>query len=338
MPHKKTMFWCLLLVVLLGASIGGCVNTFLERGGGRYDKRAISIQTLSLFSQRAQSRLSNASWKGQWLFRRSRLELIDANLRKIRPDLIFFQELMKETDSPTRSDVVILSAGALSDYSWREVAIRDFADTEETEFLSIAVGTAIDAGLAAATPRQEKLCKLGSGGGIYASSVESEGSGIYLFDVNVSKETENSSELFSVLQDCIISYLKEVHGCPKRVIIAGFLPVQEKGKEFNHFLSYLQLKDAAVEFCSTPSQCHTATSLNEIFLATSGDITPNRYDRILVHDSAYVYSSTRNFDVGSDRDPEGAKRFGLTKFWPTERFGWLASIRFSKCDSDEIIK
>jgi hypothetical protein len=91
--------------------VNGCALLGI-RSSERYDERSFSILNLNLFNQRTPSTLSRKNWKGDWLFRRERLELIDEQLRISRPDIVVFQELLTRRGSPSESDINILNFGA----------------------------------------------------------------------------------------------------------------------------------------------------------------------------------------------------------------------------------
>ena len=79
------------------------------------------------------------AWKGNWLLRRKRLEVIDFELRKVKPDILAFQNVMNRMESPSESDINILSFGSLRGYSWKSAFIKNYAETGEDKFQSLAV-------------------------------------------------------------------------------------------------------------------------------------------------------------------------------------------------------
>lgn len=335
-----------ILIFLYLSTQTACIETIIEKSN-RYDSRPISIQTLSLFNQRAESRFSGTvapngssgllSWKGNWLFRRERLLFIDQQLKKIKPDILLFQEVMGQKDNPVSSDISILSAGALADYSWLDHSFKEHSDSFEVQKLATAVGPAVDSPEDRQREKKRKYCVLGNSGGVFAAEVIFEKSSIAVFNIDFFAMNMIDDQTFDQLKECMLTFLKDIKGCSKRIVVGGHIAVNERLPGYNEFLKQFQLKDVAVEFCSIQSQCYTATPMNEIFLATSGDIPPARADRIFVHDSTYVYFSGRNFDTSLDKVTKHTKNLGFSRLWPTERFGWLASVRFAKCSEADIL-
>ncbi|RZA10050.1 MAG: hypothetical protein EOP10_35410 [Proteobacteria bacterium] len=105
-----------------------------------FDERSFSVLNLNLFNQRTPSSMSAKSWKGDWLFRRERLDLVDEQLRISRPDIVAFQEALTRQDSPSESDMNILSAGALEGYEWDASLVQTYRDTQEMQYHAVAVG------------------------------------------------------------------------------------------------------------------------------------------------------------------------------------------------------
>ena len=89
-------------------------------------------------NQRVPSRLAKKAWKGDWIFRRDRLELVDQGLRNSKPDLLLLQEALARVGSAAESDLAILSAGAIADYDWRQLKVEEYPDTQEVESMAVA--------------------------------------------------------------------------------------------------------------------------------------------------------------------------------------------------------
>jgi hypothetical protein len=314
---------CLLLFSL------GCVDDILSRRLGS-ESRFITIQTLSLFNQREPSRLSKLSWKGDWVFRRERLELIDLELRHIKPDLLILQETMSKMESPSESDRNILLAGALSEYDWHMRVIKEYEDSQEVESMAVAAGLPLRIDRAKTLSRRE-LWDIGNEGYLTATTIDVDGLPLTVFNVQMPFSENNRDLWYLFIKDRIVERIKEEGSCPRRIVVAGYLPGSQDSTRYRDFMTQLQLKDVSGGFCEQEGRCYTSTPLNELFMATIGDERPSRSDRILVHQSTYVRSSGVNFQ-NSALNPR-AKPFGLEKLWPTQRFGWAASVRFSDCNS-----
>lgn len=322
-----------LISLLLVLSCQGCVFDLFGRSAG-FDQRPITVQTVSFFNQRVNSRLAKKSWKGDWIFRRDRLEMIDEELKNSKPDLLILQEVIAKVGSTAESDEQILAAGSLVDYEWRKRQVEEYADTQEVQYMAMAVGVPykfIEKG-----DDDREVWIMGSGGYLMAATMDYEDQPIAVFDVQMPPQTDNSYLWYSFIQERILDRLKQKHLCPKRVIVGGYLPGDEGAVRFGTFMKTVGLKDASAGFCQIDSKCYTSTPTNDLFMATVGDESPTRTDRIFVHQSAYVYSSSRNFE---DSDPSNryARDFGLTRIWPTQRFGWIANLRLARCADGDFV-
>ncbi len=322
----------LCLWILLALALQGCVTGLFDFSAG-YDQRPLTLQTLSLFTQRVPSRLARRSWKGDWVFRRDRLELIDEELRSAKPDLLMLQGVMAKVGSTAEGDRRILSAGALLDYDWREGVVEEYADTQEMQSLAIAVG--LGSKFVSVDTRERELWLMGTGGFLLAATVDYEDQPVTVFNVQMPPQPDPDQLWYSFVQERIVERLKRLRHCPKRVIVGGFLPGDESIRRFDDFTKKLQLKDLATGFCQIASNCFTATPTNDLYEATVGNESPSRVDRIFTHQSALVYSSGRNFD-----DPDAGSRyvreFGMSRLWPVQRFGWTAQVRLARCSAAEL--
>lgn len=310
----------------------GCVVDLFGRTSG-FDQRPITVQTVSFFNQRSNTRLTKKSWKGDWIFRRDRLEMIDAELKNSKPDLLMLQEVVSKVGSTAESDHHILAAGSLADYEWRERQVEEYPDTQEVQYMALGVGVPYKFIDSAGGDREVWI--MGTGGYLMAATVDYEDQPVAVFNVQMPPQTDNSYLWYSFVQERILDRLAQKKICPKRVLVGGYLPGDEGAVRFATFLKKLNLKDTSSGFCQIDSKCYTSTPTNDIFMATVGDEAPTRTDRLFAHQSSYVYSSTRNFE---DSDPNNryAREFGLTRIWPTQRFGWVANLRMARCDKSEL--
>lgn len=322
----------LLVTFALAVGLGGCIESLFRQAGG-FDQRPITVQTLSLFNQRDPSRLVKRSWKGDWILRRDRLDLIDGELRNTKPDILLLQDMIAKVGSTAESDRRILSAGALIDYEWRDRKVESYADTQEIQSLGIAVG--VPYRFVKDAEGERDLWLMGTGGYLEAATVDYEGQPVTVFNVQMPLQTDTSYLWYSFVQERVTERLKRTRACPKRVVIGGLMPGDEGARRFAQFVQTLQLRDVSSGFCQIASKCFTATPTNDIYMATIGDESPTRVDRIFAHQSALVYSSVRDFD---DSDPNNryAREFGLSRLWPTQRFGWVAQLRLARCSEQEL--
>ena len=313
------------LTFSLVSVLQGCIHQKLMPAE-TFDSRPLLVQTLSLFDQRQQPTLRETSWKGDWIFRRQRLEMVDAGLRATKPDLLLLQDVLAKIGSPVEDDERILSAGALKDYTWQSTAVGSFSDTNETYHMATAAGIALRFG--ALPPTRHWV--MGRDGYLQASQVIFEGSVVAILNVQMPKDSQATSLWARFIGERARAWVKEVGGCQERLIVGGYMPGSHGGQRYEDLQDQLMLKEAAVGYCQIASKCHTATPVNDIYSATEGGGNPERQDRIFVPKSAYIYSSVRNFDAGKSAD-RYLQRYGLLKLWPTRRFGWLAGVRLPRC-------
>lgn len=320
------------LLPLVFLLLTGCITELFDSSGG-YDQRPVTLQTVSLFAQRSPSRLAKKSWKGDWIFRRDRLELIDQELKNTKPDVILMQEALAREGSGSESDYKILKAGALNDYDWRLVKVEDFVDTEETQFMAAALGV----GMRFVPPDEgeRESWVMGSGGYLMAMTVDYEEQPILVFNVQMPPHHDNDQLWYTFVQERIRERVARAKVCMKRVIVAGYLPGDEGARRYADFVRTMQLRDSAQGFCQIAARCYTSTPANDLFGATVGDESPTRTDKIFVHSTALVYSSVRDFEE-SDPNNRYVREFGLPRLWPTQRFGWVANFRLARCSKDDL--
>jgi len=320
----------LFLLVIL--TLSACVFDIFRATGG-YNSQIVSIQTLSLFNQRLASRLESENWKGDWIFRRDRLELIDKELKSAKPDLVLFQEMMQKIGSPSESDQAILSAGALVDHEWRVADVKRYDDTYEIQEMAIAAGLTLK--LKESKQDARNFWLLGSDGYLQVAEVELAGDILVVFNVHMPSVIDNKFIWYTFVRKRIIERLQLVNTCRKRVVIGGYLPGDGGSIRFRELLDSLELVDSSSGFCQIASNCYTSTPSNDIFMSTVGDASPSRTDKIFVHKSALIYTSGKTF-FQPDTNNRYARQFGLNKLWPTQRFGWSISTKFAKCSESDL--
>lgn len=316
----------------LACLLTGCTLAWLNRSAG-YDARPMTVQTVDLFNQRSISRLVRKSWKGDWIFRRDRLEMVDQALRNTKPDLLLMQEAMERVGSAAEADRRILRAGALSDYDWQEQKVQDYPDTQEREMMAVA--TAVPLKLDTARDQAKSIWQIGSSGYLQAAAFDYEGQQVLVLNVQMPTGGSAAASWYDFVLGRARDLLQTGKYCPRRVIIGGFLPGDETNTHFAELLRSLQLKDVAAGFCEVAGRCYTATPVNDIFMAAVGEEAPARTDKLLVHQSANIYSSSRDFEEYDSTNRYG-REFGLSRLWPTLRFGWKAQLRLARCRSDEL--
>jgi len=326
------------VLVFLYGTLSGC--TTFSNSRVNYDDRNLTVQTLSLFDQVKESSLAKISWRGDWVFRRERLELIDSEMRSVKPDVVMFQSLVERGGSPSESDKEILASGALEGYGWDSGLQREILETGEQVLLANAVSLPLKIAprkLVADERPARHFWSIGDSGGVLLTIVETSGQPTLFFNVDFPERKGNESLWYGFLQERIEDSLRAFQSCSKRMIIGGYLPKDQDARRYNELLERFNLKDSSTGFCQNIDMCLTGTPMNDIYMATMGDDLPTQDDRILVSRSTLVLSSSRNFVV-QEPNSTYAKEFGLTRMWATQRFGWATSLRLANCGADDIPK
>ncbi|NRA67837.1 MAG: hypothetical protein HRU19_25375 [Pseudobacteriovorax sp.] len=311
------------ITLLLTFSLSSC-STVVLQGFGNDSNKALSIVTADLFNQRDGSQDEN-TWKGDWLFRRARIELIDQQLVNIRPDILLFQNLMKREGSVSESDVKLLNAGVLNGFRWQTHKMKSFSDTGEQSLLASAIGLPArfdSSGL------EGKSIQIGKGGFAAVFPVERNGQKILLSSVKLPND-ESADQAYGQLIDFLSAAMKESGICSKRLIIGGYLPMNPSWQNDKRLLSTFSMKDTAEGFCNIAESCFTSTADNELQSQIDPLAFGQRTDRILVSNRTRVFDSQRVFD--QSEESYLSARHGLQRFWPLHRFGWLTKVRLARC-------
>lgn len=296
-------------------------------GPSGFSDRSISIASLDMFSQQERPAVGR-SWSGDWQFRRDRLELIDASLRDVRPDVVILQNAMRRAGSVSESDELILSSGALNRYDWRSVIIEKLKESGEERMLAVAVSKpykhmALPDGV-------KNYSQFGVDGHLAFYPIDADGQPIVVFNVQMPSVMEQSGLWYSLLEDKIRESVLLLGSCLERVIVAGYLPFEQDSRRFKDFLAGLGLKDTGTGFCQNAERCQTASAQNAIFVATRGNATPAQLDRVMTNRHAYVYSAGASFTRTMETS-EYKESYGLSRVWASQRYGWFTRARLPLC-------
>lgn len=296
------------------------------------DKRSVSILYVSLFNQRVASKLTERSWQGDWLFRRERLLRVDRFLRERKPDIIIFQEMMAREGSFSESDRKIIGEGSLKGYLWDQQEMAFYDDTKEFEYHGIAAGLPVKP--VALSEDVTRHWHIPGGGDISFFLLEMEGSKIPIFNVQMDSKAKSSLVATKTLEKVVRNTLRERKLCPFHLLIAGKIPLSFTSSGLSWLKQELQVRDISEGFCEVASDCYNATPVNDIFAHTSNRSLPMQLDRVFVHRSATVISSSVELNEPID-DPMLSKQYGISQLWPLERFAWYSSLRFEQCSEDD---
>ncbi|MBI2601984.1 MAG: hypothetical protein HYW48_02920 [Deltaproteobacteria bacterium] len=310
------------LLLLFTLAPAGCFESVVSEGRVVYDKNELKIQRFSLFNQQEEAPSVRQSWKGDWLFRRERLQLVDKELWDAQADLLLLGGVMARYDNPLESDRSILMAGALKGYDWQEEAIGKFEESGESELIAVAVSPPLKA---------EKLRKLWQWkeGSLFFQELSSNGQPLYAF-VFQSEAQLTLPRLESVVST-IFDFIKANAFCQRRVLIGGYFRTSYT-KQLSETMEQFEFKDAAKGFCNVEYECYTESTRNELFMLVRGEAQPARSELIFVHRTAMVSQSLLNFSDSQSIGTSYYKSFGLQSLWPSMYFGWLSTVRLAMCE------
>ena len=312
----------------MGLSLGACAYLMPQNLG--YDSRIVSVQTLPLFNQRRLYTDPGAkNWKGNWILRRKRLDLIDSQFRQIRPDLLILQSLMFKKGSDAENDQSLLDSGALSGYTWQKTDLNEYDDTWEVESMAVASNAMFQTSADSEIP-WKKLWTMGRKSYLSGFKVSLEGSPVLIMNIDLKYSIARQERWYRFVSHRILETQKETGICPQRTILAGHFGGSEGQSDYTEMLRLLSLKDTAHGFCENESACYTDSSENDLYLLTKGDRRPGRSIRILVHQQTLIYTATRNFDKITSQF-QIASGETLSALPPSPFFGWLTTIRLPRC-------
>lgn len=290
----------------------------------KYDNQFWTMQTLSLFNQRIPP-LNRTSWKGDWLLRRERLELVDAELYRSRPDVAIFQEMLSKEHNKYDSDQEILSSGTLEGYSWDTQITQNYEDTAEVENQGVAASFALktkDNNLHGSVWKVKNETYLTS------HILVSNKNPILIFNLNVKEEDSDYSSVYNAVLPLMKAEMQRTGICENRVVLAGRLP-GTSSEGFVALKTALNLKDTSVGFCELEYQCFTATPLNGIFKSAISSSEQKQMDWIFVHETTIVSDSKVAFT--DYKKNNRYSDYNISGVWPSLRFGWQTTVRLPKC-------
>lgn len=305
----------------------GCV-TFSDRNSDR-DTRVVTILSLDLMNQHTLEPRTRESWRGDWIFRRDRLMLLDQELRSLRPDLAILQGVMARRDSPTESDLRILQAGALRGYDFRGDVAGEYEDTDEEVIM--AVGTDLPVKVVPRAAGSESIWRVGGEGLVQAVAVQIDDQLALVLNVQ-SPQAGDRSEVWHTLVEQRATEQLALYGlCGKRLIVAGNMPRGVDTRLQDQFFKKFELKDTGDGFCERASACATLVSENDLVITTQGDQPARQADRIWVHQDTAVISGRRALGTSSGGSDIRYEKYGVQKLTPTLTLGWLAQVRLARC-------
>lgn len=299
-----------------------CLSVFEDKPVP-YETKTIEILTYSLFNQQTEATDSSKDWKGDWIFRRERLNLIDDELLKLKPDLIFFQELLQKKGNPLESDQKILSSSSLSGYSWYLSKPKDHSHTGELESLAVTLKHPLSF---SENYFQETVDLNGST--LFFKNIKFNEQNVLVINMNLESHFSYTDTEQTIRK--ISTALKLGNTCRQRLLLVGHAPPESFDK-INKIKDAFNLKDSAKGFCNMESHCYTASPSNLLFQKTYGEAYSQRVDFILINELSIIHTSSPAFSQAKESKLGYYKQYGMEFLFPSVRFAWLSEIRLPRC-------
>ena len=311
-----------LLLCFLVLSNLSCATGWVEPNRD-FDFRKLKIQMVSLFNQHTNPQNSHKTWRGDWLFRRERLAVMDRELSDLKPDLAIFQNMMRRDSNPFESDEGILSAGALRGYRWSVSKVFDHTDTGEEESLGLAFSSSFE------IPEESTQNSVViEGTALALQTLKLEHQAILIANIDLADKTTEKS--FEKIIEEIKKKINTDHICPQRIIFA-IHSSRELEDRVLQLADKFSLQDSAKGFCNTEADCFTAGPANKIYNLVYGETLAQRVDFLFVPAKTFISKSERNMTEPRQSDFGYFKQFGLEALWPSDRYGWRTDLTLARC-------
>lgn len=169
----------------------------------------LKVQTLDLFDQLYSEDYNelDVNFYSNWIIRRERLSIIDTELSKSKPNIVFFQHMMKK--SSTDFDQLILSSNSLSRYNFQNYLTRKVSDW--SEYISTATTPRFDV-------KKSGLYNIGENSFISYKLISFQNDLVALLNVQLKKTS--TQDFLTNFKTIYTKILGDV--CRHRIILAGF--------------------------------------------------------------------------------------------------------------------
>ena len=272
------------------------------------------VQTFDLFDQIPSSdyRETSSNIYYNWTLRRERLSLIDYELAKSKPNIIFFQNMMEK--NLTDSDESILSSNSLAKYHFNKAEI--FSSSSWNQYLSTVTGAKF-------VFLTSKLYKLYKDSFILSQVVSYKDDPILLINVQLKKFDQ--TKFFSTLDE-IYKDMESKKICKHRVILGGYFG-NDVPKDFSDKISDYYLKNSFSYLKKESISMFKANPLYNIVIKNPKDPL-YYYDYLFTPNSSTVTNAHLVFNKVY---PNKLKRSGLKELSPSLRSGLELSVRLKSC-------
>ena len=277
---------------------------------------SFKVQSFDLFSQLAGPQFNevDSDIYANWILRRERLSIIDFELARSKPSIIFFQHLMKKND--TDSDEMILSSNSLARYDFTNFQTDS---TTWNEYISTVTSSKFE-------PQSSELYTLDQNSFISSKIVNHQGDPILL--LNVQQPLIQEDKFFSILKK-IYSTLEDQKLCKHRVIIAGYFG-DNLAKDFSDKMEDFYLKNPFANFQKEKGNFFSFKD-NPLYKMVIKSPKPDdyNYDFIFVPKSSSVAGTHL---VYNKTYPNKLKRSKLKELSASIRSGLELSVNLKSCN------
>lgn len=275
---------------------------------------SFKVQSFDLFSQLVSPQFneSDSDIYSNWILRRERLSIIDYELAKSKPSIIFFQHLMKKND--TDSDEMILSSNSLARYDFTNFQTDSLS---WTEYISTVTSSKFE-------PQTSELYTLDRNSFISSKIVNYQKDPILL--LNVQQPLINKDKFFSLLEK-IYKGLENQKLCKHRVIIAGYFG-DNLAKDFSDKMEDFYLKNPFANLQKDKVFSYKDNPLYRLVIKSPKPDDYN-YDFIFVPKSSSVAGTHL---VYNKTYPNKLKRSKLKELSPSIRSGLEVSVSLKSCN------
>ena len=316
----------MLKLILISTSLVLLINLGSCRTYNDWYGPVFTVQTLSLFNQRTKAfQKSRDSWKGDWILRRKRLNLVDEIIKESSPNIVFFQELLAK-DNKADSDAAILEYSSLSYHKPYSFFYKEYEDTGEKEF---AANYILMGNYKVESSNQAKLEPLLNNGYMVFQKVFLDRVPFYL--VNIKMGDGDTTEAFVQLTRKLKKHLEGINDCYNQIIVAGHFKGQSNHPSYDRFLRTFNLVDSAWKFCEMNKDCYTESPKNPLLSNSHLESKISRSERILTHKTSKIISSHVAFNKEEKTLKPFKEKYNLHTLTPSLRYGWEAKVSFGIC-------
>lgn len=296
-----------------------------------WDDRPISLKYLNLDDKLESLAPTQDGWELDISFRHARLELINEEVKRDRPDILNLLGVSIKSASPAQSDIAVLSTGDLGEYEW--LASQTSKSSGQGEKIVAASAAALPVTLdQAKTLSVKERWSIGDDGFAVASYMTNSGSPFVILNVRMPSRIDLLKRAYELLEQALLSASSLFQVCIGRIVIVGFLPQDSILNADAKFLKRVSFIDSATSRCERTKDCSTSSSENELGLSLYGNTLGQRDERMFFHGTTVITNAQPAFNVGSAVLAKEFSEYGFEVVHPSTRFGWESKFYLPKCE------